>query len=52
MIIRYLHATRSRRLVYGAGDLDVIGYSDSDWAGDRETRRSNSEIVFMRMDHG
>ena len=30
MIIRYVHATRSRGLVNGAGDLDVRGYSDSD----------------------
>ena len=29
------------------GNLTILGYSDSDWAGDRDSRRSTSGFVFM-----
>lgn len=48
MILRYLHTTRTRGITYGRdSDLDIIGYSDSDWAGDRDTRKSTSGYVFV-----
>lgn len=51
MIIRYLHTTKTRGIVYGEGDSKVIGYSDSDWGGDQEGRKSTSGFVFM-MNNG
>ena len=47
MIIRYLLTTKTRGIVYGGGSLHVVGYLDSDWAGDRETRKSTGGFVFM-----
>ena len=45
-IFRYLRGTILLNLIY-KGDLDALmGYSDADWAGDSETRRSTSGYVF------
>ena len=45
-IIRYLKATVDLCLVY-KGDIEpLVGFTDSDWAGDHETRRSTSGYVF------
>ena len=47
-ILRYLQGTRSYGLVFTAGEEDtLLGYSDSDWAGDSVTRRSVSGYVFQ-----
>ena len=46
-ILRYLSATRDRGITFGGGDLSIQGYSDSDWAGDKEDRKSTSGYVFM-----
>jgi len=46
---QYLNATRDLGLVYGPfGEKPIyfIGYTDSDWAGDRESRKSTSGYVF------
>ncbi|GAU45713.1 hypothetical protein TSUD_400940 [Trifolium subterraneum] len=47
-ILRYLKGTISHGLWYerGKGD-ELIGWSDSDYAGDIDDRRSTSEYVFM-----
>ena len=46
-ILRYLQGTRNHGLVFTAGDQDMLlGFSDSDWAGDIVTRRSTSGYVF------
>lgn len=45
-ILRYIQGTRDLCLVF-QGDLRPLrGYSDSDWAGDPDTRRSTSGYVF------
>ena len=45
-IFRYLRGTQSLCLAYW-GDLAALkGYSDADWAGDPETRRSTFRYVF------
>lgn len=45
-ILRYLRGTSHLKLVY-RGDLQPLkGYTDSDWAGDQDTRRSTSGYVF------
>ena len=47
-IFRYLKGTSNYGLVYVGGDNDeLVGYSDSDWAGDVVTRRSTSGYVFQ-----
>ena len=47
-ILRYLKNTASLGLVYPKGSkrLEVIGYTDSDYAGDIETRKSTSGFIF------
>lgn len=45
-IMRYLKATIDLCLVYEGEIEPLTGFTDSDWAGDRETRRSTSGYVF------
>ncbi len=45
-ILRYLKGTRNFGLLYTNGNVDeFIGYSDSDWAGDLDDRKSTSGYV-------
>jgi transposase InsO family protein len=45
-ILRYLRGTLTYQLTY-RGDLQALtGYSDADWAGDKDTRRSTGGFVF------
>ena len=46
-ILRYLSGTKNRGITFGGEDLCMQGYSDSDWAGDKEQRKSTSGYVFM-----
>lgn len=49
-ILRYVNATRNLGINYNADnseDEELIGYSDSDYAGDVETRKSTSGFVIM-----
>ena len=51
-ILKYLKGTKERGIVYGGGGADIDnltieGYSDSDWAGDKSSRRSTSGFIFM-----
>jgi len=47
-VLRYLQATPTHGIRFaGSGDGELIGYSDADWAGDIETRRSTSGYVFV-----
>ena len=47
-VLRYLRGTHNYGLVFvGDNDDALIGYSDSDWAGDVVTRRSTSGYVFQ-----
>ena len=40
-ILRYLKRTNSKGIFYSKNDnLDLIGYTDADWAGDRDDRKS------------
>lgn len=46
--LRYLSSTRFHGLLFDGGKAgDLTGYSDSDWAGDLDTRRSTSGYVFL-----
>ncbi len=46
-ILRYLKGTLNFGLKYSARNPELVGYSDSDWAGDIDTRRSTSGYVFQ-----
>lgn len=47
-IVKYLKGTKEMRLVFGPGDgWKLTGYSDADWAGDQESRRSTTGFVFL-----
>lgn len=43
-IVRYLSGTRTKGITFGGGNLDLVGYSDADWAGDQENRKSTSRF--------
>ena len=45
--MRYLNGTRNYGLLYDKEKVtDFIGYSDVDWAGDLDDRRSTSSYLF------
>ncbi len=45
-ILRYLAGSPERRITFaGESELNLIGYSDSDWAGDHADRKSTSGFV-------
>lgn len=47
-ILRYLKSSRERGITYGGQDkLLVEGYSDANWAGDKNSRKSTSGFIFM-----
>ena len=48
-ILRYIKGTLKYGLLFTAGDTrnHLVGYSDSDWAGDIDTRRSTSGYSFL-----
>ncbi len=49
-VYRYLHSTKDNKLVYSGGHQDfpkLKMYTDADWAGDKETRRSTSGYVAL-----
>ena len=54
-LARYLRG--APRLVWGypwqedLGGIPLVGYSDSDWAGDRSTGKSTSGGLIMRGKH-
>ena len=45
-IINYLRRTRDYMLVYSSGSLETIGYTDLDFQGDIDSRKSTSGYVF------
>lgn len=50
-ILQYLNTTKDWKLRYGSKDnWKLVGYTDSDWAGDRQTRRSTTGFVFFYGD--
>jgi hypothetical protein len=47
-IFRYVAQTISHGICYAReGDIKLIGYSDADWAGDAESRKSRSGYIFL-----
>ena len=46
-ILKYLRRTRNHMLVYSGEDLTPVGYTDSDFQSDKDSRRSTSGSVFI-----
>ena len=47
-ILRYLKQTKDLNLTYVRNSPEaIVGYSDADWAGDVQDRRSTSGNVFL-----
>ena len=47
-VMRYLKGTKNYMLMYRRSDeLEVVGYSDSDFAGCIDSRKSTSEYIFI-----
>lgn len=44
-MLRYLQGTKAMGLVY-CGDSSLCGWVDSDYGGDKETRKSTTGFVF------
>lgn len=47
-IMRYLKATSDWKLTYGPNCTEIVGYCDSDYAGDIDDRKSTSGYVFIK----
>ena len=45
-ILRYLRSTLDYQLTFQGTIEDLTGYTDSDWAGDHDTRRSTAGFIF------
>ena len=45
-ILKYLRRTRDYLLVYSGGDLNPIGYTDSDFQSDKDSRKSTFGSIF------
>ena len=45
-ILKYLRKTRNYMLIYSGADLNPIGYTDSDFMSDKDSRKSTSGSVF------
>ena len=49
-ILNFVQGTRTHGIFYKEkSDLDLIGFTDSDWAGDNTNRKSTSGYVFMHV---
>jgi ribonuclease HI len=46
-VVRYLSGTINYGITYGIGDTGLKAYTDSDYAGDIDTRRSTTGNVFL-----
>ena len=47
-VLLYLKGTTSHGITFRGGEpVNCMGYSDADWAGDREDRKSTSGYLFQ-----
>lgn len=46
-IFRYLQGTKGMKLCFGIIDLEIIGYTNADFVGDVDDRKSSSSHVFL-----
>jgi hypothetical protein len=46
-IFRYLQGTKNMGLCFGLSNLEIVGFTDADFAGDLDDRKSTSRYVFL-----
>ncbi len=46
-ILKYMRRTKDLFLIYGGGNLQLDGYTDSDFQSDIDDRKSTSGFVFI-----
>ena len=46
-ILRYLKGTADYSLCYQGNDLHLMGYTNADWGGNLDERKSTSGYVFL-----
>jgi hypothetical protein len=46
-VLRYLKRTKTITIKYNGSEKDIHGYTDSDWAGNKETRKSIGGCIFL-----
>ena len=46
-ILKYLRRTRDYMLVYSSGSLETVGYTDSDFQGDIDSRSLHSDMFLL-----
>lgn len=46
-VAKYIASTKTLVLEYGNSDDGIIGYTDADWAGDKEERKSTGGFVYL-----
>jgi len=46
-IFKYLAGTTELGVTYGTTDVGLIGYTDADWGGCRDTRKSTGANLFL-----
>ena len=51
-IPRYIKGTLKLQLCYQGDDLKLRGYSDADWAGDLDKRKSTTGYVYTTLGGG
>ena len=50
-ILNFFQGTRTRGIFYKEkSDLELVGFTDSDWVGDSTDRKSTSGYVFMLVE--
>lgn len=50
-ILRYLQGTKDYMLTYRRSDsLEIVGYSDADWGGCQDSRKSTTGVIFLLAD--
>jgi hypothetical protein len=45
-LLKYLYSTIDKHITYSGKKNILVGYSDADWAGDKDSRKSTSGYVF------
>ena len=48
-ILKYVRRTINYMLVYSSGSLETVGYTDSDFQGDIDSKKSTSRYVLLLM---
>jgi hypothetical protein len=46
-VFSYLKGASNKDLTYKRSAENLINYTDADWAGDRDIRRSTSDYIFL-----